>query len=74
VEVTTPVGDTRPNTTSSTQARHGDVDRNGDLVDELTTVLRLRSAITGATPEEGESQLRAVVRMLRRRGFEELRP
>lgn len=71
MESTTAIGDATADVTRST-GRHGDVDKNGDLVDELTTVLRLRAAISAATPAEEEAQLRAVVGMLRRRGFVEV--
>ena len=62
MEVTTPVGDTPTDTATDTTARHGDVDRNGDLVDEL----RLRAAITAASPAGEDAQLAAVRRMLAR--------
>jgi hypothetical protein len=62
MHATTPVGDTRTDLTTDTTARHGDIDRNGDLVD----VLRLRAAITAASPAAEEEQLRAVRAMLRR--------
>lgn len=79
MEVTTPVGDTRADTNSNTRddgrvgvvGRHGDVDKNGDLVD-LAAALRLRAAITAMTPAGEDDQLRVVVGMLGRRGFVEV--
>lgn len=44
--------------------RHGDVDVNGDLVDELARATRIRAAITAGTPEAAEAQYAAVRRLL----------
>jgi len=74
VHVTTPSGDTGTDLPNDPRSKYGDVDKNGDLVNEFDTVLRLRAAITAASPADEERQLQAVVRMLRRGEFIELPP
>jgi hypothetical protein len=65
VQATTPAG---IRAFDSPNDRHGDIDRNGDLVDELAQRIRLASAITAATPQLAGNQLDAVQRLLRLRG------
>jgi hypothetical protein len=77
VNASTPAGDPATDSTTDTTARHGDVDRNGDLVDKLDGIAaarhelaaeldnRLRGAITAATPDLAEAQLNGVKQMLR---------
>lgn len=43
---------------ASPASLHGDIDRNGDIADELTQ--RLRSSIVATTPSLADAQLRAV--------------
>lgn len=72
MEATTPAGlrtDPRDDPAKEVTAQHGDVDLNGDLVDELTMRLvppsmrkmartrRLAAAITAETPELARRQL-----------------
>lgn len=59
----TPSPDSRGDSRNDLTGRHGDVDRNGDLVDELDE--RLRGAIVAASPELAEQQLRAVKTLVR---------
>lgn len=59
---TTPLGDPRNDLADDPRARHGDVDTNGDLVDELDH--RLTRCITAASPGLARDQLRAVRTML----------
>lgn len=68
----TPSGDIGTDLRDNATARHGDVDLNGDLVDQVATVTRLRAAITGRDEAAEERQLAAVCRMLRRGGFNEV--
>lgn len=62
MHATTPAGNPAP---ISPHDRHGDVDTNGDLVDELHQAVRLRASISAVTPDLEAEQLDAVRRLLR---------
>jgi hypothetical protein len=63
MQATTPAGNPATDSPTNLRGRHGDVDKNGDLVDELDE--RLRGAISAATPDLAEAQLRAVKQLVR---------
>lgn len=58
-----PARDSSGDSRNDPSGRHGDVDRNGDMVDELDE--RLSGAITAASPSLAEAQLRGVKQLLR---------
>jgi hypothetical protein len=58
VKASTPAGDPATDSPTDPTGRHGDVDTNGDLVDQLDE--RLRGAITATTDDLAEAQPRCV--------------
>lgn len=63
MHASTPSGNYATNRSTDSQTKGGDVDQNGDLVDELDS--RLASAICAARPSLADDQLRAVKQLIR---------